>query len=104
MNSLNVPLPPELENYRDDLEYFVATMVRKLFTNRHKGDAKSLNPRMMLARAVTETDEALEALANKGQFELATECADVANFAFLAARGAWHMTRQEYEEIRSELG
>jgi len=101
MAELRIPLPPEMEPYKDDLEYFVATMVRKLHTNRHKSTGHKLHPGEMLSGAEKELEEAVEAWANQGQFELGVECADMSNMAFLAARGAWHMTREEYEESRN---
>lgn len=101
MTDLRVPLPPELENFRADLEYFVSTMVRKLHTNRHKGDARNLDPKRMLDLALKEiNDEVYSAWETEGQFEFAVECVDVANFLFLAARGAWHMTREQYDAER----
>lgn len=101
MPDITVYLPPEMEPYKADLEYFVSTMVRKLHTNRHKGVGKALNPRQMLLLAQQEGDEAFSALAKEGQFEFGVECADAANFMFLAARGAWQMTRAEYEGARN---
>jgi len=103
MPELKVYLPPEMEPYRGDLEFFVATMVRKLHTNRHKSDIGShLHPGAMLVKAEDELDEAVKAWREEGQFELGIECADLANMAFLAARGAWQMTRKEYEEGRPD--
>jgi hypothetical protein len=100
MSELRVPLPPEMEPYKDDLEYFVATMVRKLHTNRHKGVGTNLDPAQMLLATQSEGNEAFRALAEEGQFEFGVECVDIANFAFLAARAAWDMTRKEYEQLR----
>jgi len=104
MPELRVYLPAEMEPYRGDLEFFVATMVRKLHTNRHKSVGTDLHPGRMLVLAEKELEEAVEAWLNQGQFELGVECADLANLAFLAARGAWHMTRQEFEEGRQTNG
>lgn len=100
MSDLRVPLPTEMEPYRADLEYFVSTMVRKLHTNRHKGVGRDLDLNDMLSMARKELDEARDALDNEGQFEFGVECADVANFVFLAARSGWHMTRKQYDEMR----
>lgn len=100
MPELRIPLPPEMEPYKDDLEYFVATMVRKLYTNRHKGVGTDLDPGKMLHALADESNEAWSALAEEGQFEFGVECVDMANFAFLAARAAWDMTREQYEEMR----
>lgn len=101
MTDLRVPLPPELEDYRADLEYFVSTMVRKLYTNRHKSNAKDPDPLEMVQKAMDEIhNEVFNAWDEEGQFEFAVECVDAANFLFLAARGVWHMTREQYDAAR----
>lgn len=99
---LSVYLPEELQPYKDDLEFFVSLMVRKLHTNRHKGTGVDLNPVHMLQAAEHEIVESYEAIRDKGQFEAATECADVANFAFLAAMASLQMTRQDFKETTKE--
>lgn len=101
MAEIRIALPPEMEPYRDDLEYFVATMVRKLHTNRHKSTGKDLDVKSMIKGARIELTEANVSLAEEGQFEFTVECVDVANFMFLAARAAWDMTRKEYDAMRA---
>lgn len=101
MSELRVYLPPEMEPYRGDLEFFVAIMVRKLHLNRHKGVDANLNPGRMLVLAEGEFNEAVHAWMKDSQFDLSVECADLANMAFLAARGAWQMTREEYKEAQN---
>lgn len=97
---MSVHLPKEMLPYKEDLEFFVSLMVRKLHTNRHKGtDVGSLNPVLLLRAAAHEISEAHEAIADKGQFEAAVECADVANFAFLAAMASLHMTREDFRGV-----
>lgn len=100
MAEFKVYVPDEIKDYAPDLEYFVSTMVRKLHTNRHKGTSSDLDPNFMLTLAQKEHEEAEKALDNEGQFEFGVECVDAANMYFLAARGAWQMTRKEYEELR----
>lgn len=100
---LSVYLPEELQPYKEDLEFFVSLMVRKLHTNRHKGTGVDLNPVFMLEAADHEIDEAKEAIRGKGQFEAATECADVANFAFLAAMASLGMTREDFKAMAAHL-
>ncbi len=99
MQRLSVYLPEELQPYKEDLEFFVSLMVRKLHTNRHKGTGIDLNPVTMLEAAIHEIDEAKEAILFKGQFETAVECADVANFAFLAAMASLQMTRRDFKAL-----
>lgn len=96
---LSVYLPEELRPYKEDLEFFVSLMVRKLHTNRHKGTGIDLNPVEMLKAASNEIAEAHEAIEFKGQFEAAVECADVANFVFLAASASLGMTRRDFKSV-----
>jgi hypothetical protein len=101
--TLQIPLPPEMEPYRTDLEYFFNTMVRKLYCNRHKGTGSDLNPVNMLSLCSRELAEAEKAMAHEGQFQFLVECCDVANMAFLATRGALQLTREEFDAVaRSE--
>ena len=102
MQRVSVYLPEELQPYKDDLEFFVSLMVRKLHTNRHKGTGVDLNPVHMLQAAEHEITESYEAIRDKGQFEAAVECADVANFAFLAAMASLQMTRQDFKAKTKE--
>ena len=100
MAKLEIHLPPEMEPYRADLEFFFSTMVRKLHTNRHKGTGH-FSPVVALDGLEQEVLEARQAL-KQGQFEFGVECADIANFAFLAARSAWEMTREDFVKLGEE--
>jgi len=75
-------------------------MGRKLHTNRHKGTGLDLNPRKMLDAAIEEIHEARKAIHSEGQFQTAVECADVANFVFLAAMASLNMNRRDFQEMR----
>lgn len=97
---LNIYLPDELAEFKADLEYFVNTMLRKLHTNRHKGTGMGVRPDVMVARATEEIAEVWEAMGNEGQFETAVECADVANFMFLAAMSSLNMTREQFRSLK----
>tara|TARA_B100001179_G_scaffold211761_1_gene179264 strand:- start:1207 stop:1542 length:336 start_codon:yes stop_codon:yes gene_type:complete len=99
--NLSINIPDEMAPYADDIEFFVTLMVRKLHTNRHKGTGKQLNLKSMAHFARGELAEVEQALAEQGQFEVAVECADVANFAFLMARSALNMTREEFVQSKS---
>lgn len=94
---IKVHLPEEMAAYKEDLEFFVSLMVRKLHTNRHKGVSTDLNPSEMVTKAAGEIEEIWEAMSAQGQFETAVECADVANFVFLAAMASLRMTREEFK-------
>lgn len=97
---LSFNIPDEMAPYAEDIEFFVTLMVRKLHTNRHKGTGKELNVKQMLQFAKGELIEVEEALMTQGQFEVAVECADAANFAFLIARSTLNMTREEFIDTK----
>lgn len=99
-HELNIPITEELLLFKDDLEYFVSTMVRKLHTNRHKGFAENETLHGLLLGMGKEVAELVKALQEEGQFEAVVEAVDIANFAFLIAMKAMQMTRQEFEEAR----
>ena len=100
MAHLTIPLPEGMEPYKDDLEYFVSTMVRKLHVNRHKGTSKELDVRGLMAGLNDEMLELAQAIRSEGQFDVPIEAADVANFAFLVSIAVWHMTRQNFEDLK----
>lgn len=102
MPRISIDIPEEMVPYAGDLEYFMATMVRKLHTNRHKGTSANLHLGRMMVLCELEIEEAIKARQTQGQFEFGVECADIANFAFLAARSGWNMTREEYEKYRND--
>lgn len=99
-NTILVPLPPEMEPFRDDLSYFFQSMVRKLHANRHKGTSKQINLDLLHSGLMAEIVELETA---KGQFDATLEAADVANYAFLIAITIWNMTRAEWEEHTRDL-
>lgn len=103
MGEITVKITAELEPFRDDLEYFFNTMVRKLHTNRHKGTDKSFAIGEMRKGAYKELEEVEKALAMGAQFEVTIECADVANFAFLLSRGVWGMSRAQFDDWRFDF-
>lgn len=100
MSKICVELPKELQPFHDDLGYFIHTMVKKLYTNRHKGfsDGPSLQEKM--EKLSDEVEELKGALDGEGQFAAFVEACDVANMAFLVALTAIRKTKAEYEEER----
>lgn len=98
---LMVPLTPELEPFRDDLEYFMRTMVRKLHINRNKGFAEAMSVADLLKYMEQECHELKTAIAEESQFEAALEAVDVSNMAFLVALKVWQMTKTEYKEMQN---
>lgn len=103
MTSLHVPIPAEMEPYRDDLEYFFATMVRKLHVNRHRGVSNDAPLLGLIQGLEGEVREVKKALDEESQFDTPLELADVANFAFLMSRTIWHMTRVDYDKNRRDV-
>mgnify|MGYP000709901159 CR=1 FL=1 len=100
---IELSIPDEMQEYEEELHYFFTTMIKKLYTNRHKGFSKDFSLRMLLKGLDKEIDELLDAISNKGQFEVAVEAADVANFGFLLALAAQHMDRAEFDRTRPRI-
>lgn len=98
---ITVPLTPELEPFREDLEYFMRTMVRKLHINRHKGFSERMSVIDLLTGAEQEYFELRAAVKEEGQFEAALEAVDVANMSFLVALKVWQMTKEEYKVMQN---
>lgn len=99
---LKVNLPAEMAPYKAELEYFFTIMVRKLYTNRHKGFSKDFDLTMLRRGLNSEVSELEEAIREKGQFEVSIEAADVANFGFLVSLAALHMDRSTFDKSRDE--
>lgn len=103
MPDITISIPEEMGDYSNDLRYFFDTMVRKLFTNRHKGFSKDFDINGLIGGARKELNEVEQALDGQGQFEVAVEAADVANFAFLIGLAALTMTREDFDLSRKRL-
>jgi hypothetical protein len=101
-SDLRVPLPPELEEFRAELEYFVASMVRKLHINRYKGNTNGKTIGHFATNLIDEYNELVDAMRSRGQFEVFMEAVDVANIAFLLAAKTVKMTKKEYEVERND--
>lgn len=85
MARLEIPIPPEVEQYTDDIRRFVHAMVYKLKVHHRKGrwENTSLDKAVqLLAKEVIELDEAVK---DGNLIEILTEAADCANFAMIAA-------------------
>lgn len=96
MSSINTPLMPELEPFRDDLSYFFETMVRKLHICREKGFSEGKTINELFEGLDNEVRELELSLAAESQFQSALEAVDVANMAFLVALRVWSLTRSQY--------
>ena len=89
-------IPREVTEMFPEFEYFVETMARKLYTNRHKGDASGTGLGILRDNFAAEIGELKEAFLKKGQFEVLVEAADVANMAFLLAAWSVRKTRLDF--------
>lgn len=94
---LTIHLPREIEQYEPELRFFFDLMVRKLHTNRHKGFCEDKTTGPMYHALQDEVKELEEALKEDGsQFDVALECADIANQAWLLALVALRMTKEDF--------
>lgn len=85
MARLDIPIPPEVEPYADDIRRFVHAMVYKLKVHSGKGRWEELGidkAVRLLAGEVMELDEAVK---DGNLIEVLTEAADCANFAMIVA-------------------
>lgn len=83
MSELRIPLPAEMEPYRHDLEYFVATMVRKLHENSHKGKWENIGIGDAMRLLDGELNELMDALSSGEETNIWEEAADVSNFCLI---------------------
>ena len=100
---INVPVPADIAHYAPDLRWFFETMVRKLYTNRHKGFGEYDEPKKLLDRLEGELLEMDQALAAEGQFDFTLEAVDVANFALLCALSATRMDKKRWGEVQQSI-
>lgn len=82
---LVIPIPPEMEQYRDDIRRFVAAMMYKLKVHRKKGrwNGKTMEDYIPLTEG--ELAELKEAIAQGNMVEVLLEAADLANMAMIIA-------------------
>lgn len=98
-----ITIPNEMKEYADDLAYFFETMIRKLYTNRHKGFERNFDMAMLYEGIEKETVEMKKAAKEEGQFQASIEAADVANMAFLFALMCWHSTRPHFDTEATKI-
>lgn len=85
MNYVQIPIPPECEQYKNDIRRFVNAMVFKLAKNAHKGRWEDLTTSKAVGCLVTEVKELSAAINYQNSVEIFLEAADVANFAMIIA-------------------
>lgn len=101
--TMEIVLPDEMAHYEGELRYFVDSMVRKLFVNRHKGFAEGVTwdlAQVLLCRELEEMQGAVT--SGEPQFSAFMETVDVANMAFIAGLVLARMTKAEYTELRGK--
>lgn len=96
--SITIHLPSDIEQYGPDLQFFIDMMVRKLHVNRHKGFVDGKTAEFLVDRLNSEILELKEALNGHSQFDVALECVDVSNQAFLLALACLYKTKDEFEK------
>jgi NTP pyrophosphatase (non-canonical NTP hydrolase) len=82
---LVIPIPPEVEPYRDDIRRFVHAMIYKLKVHHRKGRWEEKTMAEYLPLLDGERDELVEAVKGGNLLEILTEAADCANMALIIA-------------------
>jgi hypothetical protein len=102
MPSLTIHLPDEVAHYAPHVQYFLQTMVNKLYTNRHKGFAETTSVDNLRRGLQSEVNELITAIADEecGQFEAYVEAVDVANMSLLTGMKLIQITREEYDRSK----
>lgn len=85
MRKLEIPIPPEVEPYEDDIRRFVHAMVYKLKVHHRKGRWEDIGIDKAVSRLAEEVMELDEAVKDGNLIEILTEAADCANFALIVA-------------------
>jgi len=81
-NHFTVSLPPEVEQYRDDIRRFVDAMIFKLAKNAQKGRWETYTIKDAFSLLEKEVEE-LRAEIGGNMVKTLLEAADVANFAMI---------------------
>jgi hypothetical protein len=99
---MNVYIPQELREYEDDLHFFFDLMIRKLHLNRHKGFVDDKTIQLFFSRLQDEMAELKSAIDSEAQFDVALECTDLSNIAFLLALCCLHQTKDQFNKERTK--
>lgn len=97
---MEIHLPDEIAHYEGDMRFFMDSMVRKMYANRHKGFGEGCTVQGMLDRLSDEVAEFQTAYHTEGQFATYMEAVDMANFCFLLGLVVSTMNRSEFEVSR----
>jgi NTP pyrophosphatase (non-canonical NTP hydrolase) len=85
MSDLTIPIPPEVEPYKDDIRRFVHAMIYKLKIHHKKGRWEDKTMAEYFPLLSGECGELNEAIADGNLLEILTEAADCANMALIIA-------------------
>lgn len=99
--TMEIILPEEIAHYEGELRYFIDSMIRKLYVNRHKGFGEHTTFEQSLHLIQGELHE-LEDAASRGEAQFAAymETVDIANTALIAALVLSRMTKDEYKKLK----
>lgn len=99
--TMEIALPEEITHYEGELRYFMDSMIRKLYVNRHKGFGEGVSFPAALRLIEGELQELRTAAASgEAQFAAYMETVDVANTALIAALVLSRMTKDEYKQLK----
>lgn len=85
MKTIEINLPPSIENLERPLKSFFEAMVYKLHKNAHKGRWEHIGIGDAFQGMAGESEELNEAIGRRSNIEIVLEAADVANFAMIIA-------------------
>ena len=102
VKKITIEVPDEIGHYAKDVGYFMESMLRKLYLNRHKGFAEGVTVSKATELLDGEVIELKDALLFKGQFDAFFEAVDVANMALLTGLVTTRLTRNEYDKGRDK--
>lgn len=85
MVTLTIPLPPEVEPYKEELRQHINAMVYKLKVHSKKGKWENVDLATVLELLRNEAIELQEAVNQGNMIEILLESADVSNYALIAS-------------------
>lgn len=85
---LDIPIPPEVEQYAPEIRRFVEAMVYKLGVHAKKGKWENQTIESRLPKLEGEVTELKEAIQRGNMVEVLLEAADVANYALIISAKA----------------
>lgn len=99
---MNVKIPKVLSESEGDIEFFIGLMMFKLRINVKK-DSTHPNIFEFFSDLVCEVNELYDSFRDGNQEEAVMEAADVANQAYILARRAMMISKEDWDESRKGL-